>query len=193
MEYNYGNSFYSFDFGMVHVINLNPYSSSNTTSPQYQWLLADLEAVDRVMTPWVIVMMHCPWYNSNTAHHDEYQTVLMKKYMEELLYKSKVNLIISGHVHAYERSHPVFNGEVVSDGVTNIVIGDAGNAEGHASTYHYPQPSWSAYRNGTQYGESCEHSLPYSEYHDIVFYTVHHVSNVICRLCYEVYKQYSIL
>jgi hypothetical protein len=31
------------------------------------------------------------------------------------------------------------------------VIGDAGNAEGHASSY-FPIPEWSAFRNGTQYG-----------------------------------------
>ncbi len=31
-------------------------------------------------------------------------------------------------------------------------IGDGGNAEGHATGYYEPAPSWSAYRNGTQYG-----------------------------------------
>lgn len=38
-----------------------------------------------------------------------------------------------------------------TDGVVYVTIGDAGNAEGHASTY-YEQPSWSEFRNGTQYG-----------------------------------------
>jgi len=151
MEYNYGNSFYSFDFGMVHVINLNPYSSSNSSSVQYNWLLDDLSRVDRSITPWVIVTMHCPWYNSNQAHHDEYQTVLMRANMEQLFYKHHVNLVFAGHVHAYERSYPVFDNQTVADGVTYIVIGDAGNAEGHSTNY-YTQPSWSAFRNGTQYG-----------------------------------------
>jgi hypothetical protein len=65
-----------------------------------------------------------------------------------------VNLVISGHVHAYERSRPVFGNATVSDGVTYVVVGDGGNAEGHASRYQQPQPSWSAFRNGTQYGHA---------------------------------------
>jgi hypothetical protein len=105
MEYDYGNSFFSFDFGMVHVINLNPYSNSNESSVQYSWLINDLRSVDRTITPWVIVMMHCPWYNSNTAHHNEYQTVLMKESMEAVFYKFKVNIAFTGHVHVTSIFH----------------------------------------------------------------------------------------
>lgn len=66
----------------------------------------------------------------------------------------RVNLVIAGHVHAYERSHPVFGNKTVSDGVTYVVIGDGGNAEGHASDYEQPPPEWSAFRDGTQYGHA---------------------------------------
>jgi Calcineurin-like phosphoesterase len=108
-EYNYGNSFFSFDSGMTHVLNLNCYSTSDTASAQYKWLVDDLKAVDRSVTPWVIAQMHCPWYNSNTAHHDEYQTVEMKKYMEQVFYDNHVTLVFAGHVHAYERTYAIFN------------------------------------------------------------------------------------
>ena len=64
-EYNYGSSFYSFDASSAHVVFLNPYSTSNQTSVQYQWLQSDLQAVNRSITPWVVVVMHCPWYSSN--------------------------------------------------------------------------------------------------------------------------------
>ena len=37
-------------------------------SEQYAWLLRDLAAVDRARTPWLLVVMHAPWYNSNYAH-----------------------------------------------------------------------------------------------------------------------------
>jgi hypothetical protein len=151
-EYNYGNSFFSFEAGMAHVIYINPYSVTNSTSVQYKWLESDLASIDRTKTPWLIVVMHCPWYNSNLAHTSEQQAVLMRDSMEPLLYKHQVNMVIAGHVHAYERSWPVYKNETVSDGIVYIVIGDGGNREGHASTYSDPQPSWSAYRNGTQYG-----------------------------------------
>lgn len=155
-EYNYGNSFYSFDYGLVHVIFINPYTPSDSSSPQYKWLESDLINVrakhELNSNRWIIIVTHCPWYNSNTAHRDEAQTVQMKANLETLVNKYKVNLIISGHVHAYERTHPVFNGSVNTSAPTYIVIGDGGNIEGHASNYIQPQPVWSAYRNGTQYG-----------------------------------------
>lgn len=150
-EYNYGNSFYSFDVASVHVIYLNPYSTSNASSPQYQWLESDLEKVNREVTPWVVVVMHGPWYNSNTGHYEETQTVMMRDSMEGLFYKYKVNIAFAGHVHAYERTYPVFNNATVPDGTVFVTIGDGGNHEGHADTY-YEQPEWSAYRNGTQFG-----------------------------------------
>lgn len=150
-EYNYGNSFYSFEAGSAHVIYVNPYSTNDPDSVQYKWLVADLASVNRDVTPWVIVVMHCPWYNSNTAHSGEKQALIMQNNFEELFYKNRVNLVFAGHVHAYERTHPVFRNETRADGVVYVTIGDGGNREGHATTY-FEQPSWSAYRNGTQYG-----------------------------------------
>lgn len=150
-EYNFGNSFYSFEVASAHIIFLNPYSITNETSKQYQWLIKDLESVNRTKTPWVIAVMHCPWYNSDTAHHNEKQALMMQESMEPVFYKYHVNLVFAGHVHAYERSHPVNGGLVVEDGVVHITIGDGGNREGHAAGY-YPKPDWSAFRNGTQYG-----------------------------------------
>ena len=151
MEYNWGNSFFSYEAASAHFIYLNPYSTTDEQSAQYQWLLSDLESVDRSVTPWLIVVMHCPWYNSNTLHYAEEQTVWMRDAMESIFYKHHVNIVFTGHVHAYERTYPVFQNETRSDGVVYITIGDGGNKEGHADTYYDP-PSWSAYRNGTQYG-----------------------------------------
>lgn len=77
----------------------------------------------------------------------------MKAAIEPLLYKYNVNIVICGHVHAYERSHPVYHNVVdYTNGVTYVVVGDGANDEGHAATYIKPTPAWSAFRNGTQYG-----------------------------------------
>lgn len=153
MEYDFGNSYYSFDSGLVHTIFLNCYATSDSSSLQYQWLEHDLAHVNRQTTPWVIVSMHCPWYSSNTKHYAEAHTTLMRDSMEELFYRYHVNMAFTGHVHAYERTYPVYANETrTTDGVVYVVIGDGGNAEGHASQYYEPTPSWSAFRNGTQYG-----------------------------------------
>ena len=77
-DYNYGNSFYSFESGLVHFIFLNPYTPSQQGSKQQMFLLEDLRALDRKRTPWIVVVTHCPFYNSNKAHRNESQTVIMK-------------------------------------------------------------------------------------------------------------------
>jgi hypothetical protein len=48
--------------------------------------------------------------------------------MESLLFQYKVNLMLVGHQHSYERSCPVFNGKCTSDGkgTVHIVAGSAG-------------------------------------------------------------------
>ncbi|CAI5726555.1 unnamed protein product [Hyaloperonospora brassicae] len=140
------NLYYGFRVGLVHFIVLTPYVDSRPTSLQYKWLQQELARVDRSVCPWVVVIMHGPWYNSNTAHQGMEPHVTMKANMEETLYRHKVDVVIAGHVHAYERSHPVYKEQVVADAPMYIVLGDAGNREGLAPTYYDPQPKWSAYR-----------------------------------------------
>ena len=150
-EYNFGNSFYSFDSGLAHTIFLNPYTNSSPTSLQYNWLENNLASIDRSITPWVIIVMHCPWYSSNINHYADTQTVLMRESMESLFYQYNVNIVFNGHVHDYERTYPVYRNETDIHGTVYITIGNAGNLEGLDNKY-YEEPKWSAFRNGTEYG-----------------------------------------
>ena len=58
--------------------------------------------MDRRRTPWLLVLFHVPWYNSNTAHQGEGEG--MRALMEPLLRAAGVDFILAGHVHAYERT-----------------------------------------------------------------------------------------
>ena len=153
-------SFYSFSAGLAHVIALNPYTSTHAGSAQYQWLEAELEAVktkaedeQQQPPPWVIVITHCPFYNSNSHHMNENQTVAMKASMEPLFLKYDVPLVFAGHVHAYERSLPQgADAAARKTGTTYVVIGDGGNHEGHATPFEQPVPSWSAHRDDKSFG-----------------------------------------
>lgn len=97
------NLYYSFNVAGVHIVMLGSYTGFEQNSVQYKWLEADLKKIDRGITPWIVVLIHAPWYNSNTAHQGEYESVSMKEAMEELLYKARVDVVFAGHVHAYER------------------------------------------------------------------------------------------
>lgn len=140
------NLYYGFRVGMVHVVVLTPYIDSTPTSVQYQWLHEELARVDRTVTPWLVVIMHGPWYNSNVAHQNHEPHMIMKTHMEDLLFQYQVDLVVAGHVHAYERSYPVYKEEIRDDGIVYVVLGDAGNREGLSPSYIDPKPEWSAFR-----------------------------------------------
>mmetsp|Transcript_104738 Transcript_104738/g.305810 ORF Transcript_104738/g.305810 Transcript_104738/m.305810 type:complete len:652 (+) Transcript_104738:89-2044(+) len=120
---------YSYDVGLVHLLSVSgSFSDTSSGSPQYQFIQADLESVDRSKTPWIVFMTHIPWYNSNQHHHLE--GIQAQADLEWLLYKHGVDLVINGHVHAYERTHPVFNFTLNSCGPRYHTVGDGGNYEG---------------------------------------------------------------
>ena len=96
-ELNGGNLYFSFRIGLVRVITITPYIDTSPGSPQSKWLEQDLAAIDRQQTPWVCVVMHGPWYNSNTAHQDKVEPHFkMRRDMEDLLFANQVDLVISG-------------------------------------------------------------------------------------------------
>ncbi|XP_062117573.1 probable purple acid phosphatase 20 [Humulus lupulus] len=145
------NLYYSFDAAArgVHVIMLGSYTDFGKDSAQYKWLEGDLRKVDRKQTPWLVVVLHAPWYNSNTAHQGEPESNDMKAAMEELLYSARVDVVFAGHVHAYERFTRVYNDKADKCGPIYITIGDGGNREGLATKYIDPKPEISIFREAS--------------------------------------------
>jgi hypothetical protein len=139
-----GPLYYSYEVGGAHIIVLASFFVYSTGSAQYNWLVADLKNVDRARTPWLFVIVHAPWYTSNTVHPTDGQ--LMRDTLEPMLHDAKVNAVFAGHVHAYERSLPVFNNKLDASGAVYVTIGDGGNREGLYSKWTSPSPEWSAAR-----------------------------------------------
>ncbi|XP_065862367.1 purple acid phosphatase 18 [Euphorbia lathyris] len=141
------NLYYSFEVAGAHIIMLGSYTDYDKSSNQYNWLKGDLAKVDRKKTPWLLVLFHVPWYNSNTAHRGEGDK--MMEAMEPLLNAAGVDILLAGHVHAYERTKRVRKGQLDPCGAVHITIGDGGNREGLAHSYIDPQPAWSAFREAS--------------------------------------------
>jgi hypothetical protein len=116
-----------------------PYSSFGYD--QFSWFLNDIGRVDRGRTPWVIVAWHQPPYNSYSTHYKEFECG--RQQIEPILYQNGVDIVMHGHVHAYERTFPVNNYAVDQCGMRWITIGDGGNIEGLYKTF--------ASQNGTCY------------------------------------------
>ncbi|KAA3477670.1 bifunctional purple acid phosphatase 26-like [Gossypium australe] len=86
----------------AHIIVLSSYSPHVKYTPQWLWLRDELKRVDRKKTPWLIILMHVPIYNSNQAHFMEGES--MRAVFELWFVRHRVDFIFAGHVHAYERS-----------------------------------------------------------------------------------------
>jgi hypothetical protein len=145
--------FWGREVGPTHIIALNSYSAWKNTSIQYEWLESYMSKINRARTPWVIVMMHTAWYCSNQIHWMEGE--LSRQSMEHLLYHMGVDIVLSGHVHAYERTFNVYNNELNPCGFPVLVLGDGGNYEGPATPWRIDPktatgaPIWSAFRESS--------------------------------------------
>ncbi|KAL7093443.1 hypothetical protein ACP275_11G041300 [Erythranthe tilingii] len=143
----------------AHIIVLSSYSPFVKYTPQWKWLRQELKKVDRQKTPWLIVLMHAPIYNSNEAHFLEGES--MRVVYESWFCQYKVDVIFAGHVHAYERSYRISslrqNGSSYpvpdKSAPVYITVGDGGNQEGLAKKFRDPQPDYSAFREAS-YGHS---------------------------------------
>eukprot|EP00850_Spirogloea_muscicola_P009268 SM000051S17628 [mRNA] locus=s51:694600:702026:- [translate_table: standard] len=141
--------FYSFNTGYVHIIALSSYEAFTKYTQQYNWLRADLAAINRAITPFVVVFFHNPWYNTDVSHYLEGES--MRQDYETFLYQAKVDLVVAGHVHAYERSKPVYQVALNNCGPVYVTVGDGGNDEGVAGPFYNAQdgspPEYTAVRD----------------------------------------------
>ncbi len=103
-------AYYSYNYGNTHFIALDSYGMDNglyriydTNSAQYQWLIKDLEANKSM---WTIVFFHHPPYTKR-AHDSDTETELrlLRETLVPVFDKYKVDLVLNGHSHIYERSY----------------------------------------------------------------------------------------
>ena len=114
--------YYSYDVGGWHVVVLDStteFAQTAAGSEQYTWLDADLTAHRDACT---IVMQHQPRYAEAPGSRGYLQDLW------SLAYDRGVTLLLAGHVHRYERWQPMdAAGNVVPDGLTQIVAGGGGS------------------------------------------------------------------
>ncbi|MEW5301545.1 MAG: hypothetical protein WDW36_004400 [Sanguina aurantia] len=138
-------SYYSFDMGSVHFVILDGETPSEQGSDQGRWAAADLSAVDRSLTPWVIVGIHRMMYAPATFRKAlvgdlDVMQRLQADY-EELFKATQVDMVVSGHEHAYARTCKVYKHQCVAQAPVYMLAGHAGAG----FTHGFPKsrmPSW---------------------------------------------------
>lgn len=116
--YNY---YYSFDYGPVHFIVLDPFTAYYMKdSRQYRWLENDLKTTRK---KWKVVVTHVPFYdasgsNANAGCYLVDMGSRLQKEIQPLLQTYGVQLVLQGHQHYYSRS--------TINNITYIVTGGGG-------------------------------------------------------------------
>ena len=146
-----GQGWYSFGKGAWHIVVLNSNCITGTVSyqvscaagsPQVNWLISDLSSHTNKCT---IAFMHIPYYTSGSSQFPELQTIL------QTLYQYHVDVLVTGHIHDYQRFYPQDgNGNRVSDGVTEFVVGTGGGTL--ASVSNTPSATNEAVQIGHAFG-----------------------------------------
>ena len=65
-------------------------SPCDATSEQYNWLIRDLAAVNRSLTPWVVFTTHRPMYCSSSMEYAQHAAIA--ELLEPVLLEHKVDL-----------------------------------------------------------------------------------------------------
>jgi hypothetical protein len=115
-------SYYSVNVGLNHIIVLSsevlalgPYGGV-TAEAQAAWLEADLAAVSRARTPWVVATFHRPFYCSNAnswCGPGAWQANPVRLAFEPLFMKYGVDVVLTAHEHSVELLWPVNAGRAV--------------------------------------------------------------------------------
>ncbi len=94
--------YFSFDYGNIHFINLDSQTTNRTAGLMTTWLQSDLGSTTKT---WIVVFFHHPPYSKGSHNSDtETELIQMRANFSPILEAGGVDLVLTGHSHAYERS-----------------------------------------------------------------------------------------
>lgn len=147
---------YSFNYGPVHFVAFDIDQEYSEDSAQYAWIKSDLQQVDRAITPWVVAFSHFPMACTNFFWCLAESGPAKFRELYEPIFnapETKVDVFLSGHVHAAEVLYPQINQTLVQNNFTDIqqtlhvMTGFPGDMEVCCNDWAVPKPNWSYWRD----------------------------------------------
>jgi acid phosphatase type 7 len=118
-------SWYGLDYGPAHltVLNDTPEQAATVLGAQRDFLRQDLTAA--AAAPWKLLMHHKAMWSAGTIHGSN---LVLRDAWGPLVDEHRVDLVLAGHEHNYERSKPLRGTEIVAagEGTVFLVSGGAG-------------------------------------------------------------------
>lgn len=143
-----GKGWYSWDLGAWHFIALNgncgeaAVGGCGRDSEQFRWLQADLRAHPRGCR---LAYWHQPRFSSGPHGNDSRYAAFW-----EALYAAKIDVVLAGHDHGYERFVPMDPAQhAAPDGIREIVAGTGGR---NHSPFFFPAHAESVARDNVTFG-----------------------------------------
>jgi len=128
--------YYSFDAGNAHFVVLESNDPMAPGGAQARFLDQDLTASEAL---WKFVVFHHTIYSSG-VHHGSALTI--RANILPLLDEHHVDLVLMGHEHNYERTHPMRGDQVVGEGQGPVYVTTGG---GGASLFDVGTSDFTAY------------------------------------------------
>ncbi len=144
-----GRGYYSYNLQNWHIVALNSNLKEAEETAQERWLRADLKAHP---TRCSLAYWHHPLFTSVPAHGKDHGNNPRIRPLWQILAKFRVDLVINGHEHNYERFAPQ-NLDGFADpahGIREFVVGTGGAQHGPFGSGK-PQPN-SEVRDDTTWG-----------------------------------------
>ena len=105
------NQYYSFDYANVHFLMMSTEIPYENDSAQFKFVINDLkQASENSTTKWIIVANHRTMYPPYYGPSITLDTSIGKKFRDTyhpLFDLYRVDLVLQGHVHYYQRSFPL--------------------------------------------------------------------------------------
>ena len=113
--------YYSFNYQNIHFVSWSVEENNGTDlfpgKPQYDWLENDLMVANqnRDKQPWIVLYGHRPLYCSSDSKDCTEYALYYRYLIEELINIYHVDVVIQAHKHNYERTFPVYKGELMTE------------------------------------------------------------------------------
>ena len=118
--------FYSWTVANCRFIALDPNIQFPTGidegSEQHRWLIDELNSEEWRAAEWRIVFIHQPPFGRGWTDYAGDRPI--RELLEPLIAKHKIDFVVSGHIHDYERLTKTYDGH----SCTYLVVGGAGGA-----------------------------------------------------------------
>lgn len=140
-------SFYSLNIGPMHLTMIDtetPFLIADISPIQQEWIQQDLATANRNRTqqPWLVVAGHRPFYCTNGGFSGSNKDCklmadILKSKAEDIIYDNEVDLVITAHMHGYERTYPVYKNSLVgtsyhqANAPIYVVQGAGGSRQGY--------------------------------------------------------------